>query len=53
MSLKVMPFNSEDFWDYVFSLPTEEKKRLLREIPVDWHEPNQFVYVEKEIVNEK
>jgi hypothetical protein len=51
--LKAIPFNTEAFWDYVFSLPAEERKRILKEIPIDWNETNQFVYVEKEITNEK
>lgn len=49
MKLKVLEFNSEEYWDYIFSLPKEERERMLSKVPDDWNENNPFVYVELEL----
>lgn len=49
MKLKALEFNSEEYWDYILSLPKEERERVLSKVPDDWKESNPFVYVEPEL----
>lgn len=51
MKLKALELDSEEFWDYVFSLPKDVKEEILSEIPKDWTSSN--VYVEKELLENK
>lgn len=46
MSLKVMEFGTEEFWDYVFSLPKEQRLKIMNQLPTDWYEKSPKVYVE-------
>ncbi|MFN9115842.1 MAG: hypothetical protein ACK5XN_37810 [Bacteroidota bacterium] len=51
MKLKALEYNTEEYWDYIFSLPKEERERILSQLPQDWKDSNPLVYVEPELKN--
>lgn len=53
MTLKTFEVDSEEFWDYVFSLPKEMKDEIISQIPEDWNVSTHNVYIEKELLEIK
>lgn len=53
MKLRAFEIGSEEFWDYFFSLPKEQKTEIVNELNMYLDDSQANVYIEKELLKKQ